>query len=252
VLLSEAVAIERLRLLGADPEAQVAPLRACLGRVLDRVMALAPPTDAQLTGLCLGLLLSVLLARLPAAEALLMTTADVAMRSGDPASRLAADRAVDAMLDQAEARLAQHTGLALDDLAGLAGLIEALEQPGPAGRPTRKPRALALRRALDGHCRQRFEVNLAERLLHHLPALGAASPDAQVDELEQAALELRRWEAVGRRFGGAAHYERALAEGGQALLKLAQPDANRVDLARLMEILQGPEAGLAVLDAGVR
>jgi hypothetical protein len=155
------------------------------------------------------------------------------------------------MLDQAEARLAQPRGfICVSDLTRAATLIRALEDPGPACRPSRKPRAAALRRALDAHCRDRFQIDLANRLLRQLPQLSVDTPDDVVADLEAAALDLRRLEAVGRALGVPAHYDRALAEAGGALLKLAHPEARRVDLARLSEILLGPEAGLAVLDGG--
>ncbi len=252
VLLAEGGAIEQMRQLGPAPEALGSPVRACLTRALDLVGRLPASESATLAGRCLGLLLSVLLARLPAAEALLVATGDAAARSGDPICRLAADSAVDNVLDRAETRLGQ-AGLALgvEELTRLATLLDALEYPGPACRPSRKLRAQALRRALDVHCRQRFQAEFAERLLSQLPQLGAATPDAVVGELEEAALDLRRLEAVGRAFGGTAHYERALAEGGQALLKAARPDISRADLARLTEILLGPEAALVVLDGPV-
>jgi hypothetical protein len=252
VVLGEAAAIEQM-LLEAGRDDPAPPLRACLARALEAVARMRPPVDASLAGLCLGMLFAVLLARLPAAGPLLLATGDLAARNGDPIARLAADNAIDAAFDQTEARLAKQGGtLGAGELARIATLIDAVEQPGPASRPSRKPRAISLRRALDTHCRQRFQSDLAERLLARLPRLGAEAADAQVSEMEEAALELRRLETAGRAFGGAAHYERALAEGGQALLKQARPDARRIDLARLAEILQGPEAGLAVFDAGRR
>jgi hypothetical protein len=255
VLLGEAVAIEHMLLLAPTPhelsQNELAPkLRDCLARALVAMTRMPAPENTTLATRCIGLLLTVLLARMPAAEPLLVATGDFATRTADPIARLAADSAVDTMLDQAETRLAQaDCSIGVGELTRVAALIDALETPGPACRPSRKPRAIALRRALDVHCRHRFEADLAGRLLMHIPQLSATATDESVLSLEDAALDLRRLEAVGRAFGGAAHYERALAEAGQAILKLAGPSASRVDLARLTEILLGPEAALAVLEA---
>jgi hypothetical protein len=67
--------------------------------------------------------------------------------------------------------------------------------------------------------------------------------------LEATALELRRFEAAARPFGSVPHYERVLRDCARSLTDGAPEDANPVDVARLVEILQGPEAGLIWLQS---
>lgn len=83
-------------------------------------------------------------------------------------------------------------------------------------------------------------------------AVAAEVPDAEVTAIEGHARELRGLEDVGRKLGGGPAYDRTLRAMGGTLATLAsratRPDGLRpVDLARLLEILAGPDAAAALL-----
>ena len=250
VLLSEAVMIEDLVQSGpARDEHAERAMRACLGRALEMARSCPEGQDPALVGRCLGLLLAICLERLPDLDLPLIAAGDLASRADTPAPRAAADAAIDAALDQAQSRLDQSPStLSLEEINRLSALLDTLDQPGPAGRPSRKPRVTAMRRTLDAQCRSRFEAEISQRLLPGLSSLGPANTAGSLALLEETARDLRRLEAVGRQMGSAAHFERALADCARTLPGLATA-AKRVDLARIVEILQGPEAALEILDA---
>ena len=249
ILLSEAVCIETLVQRGSSGESVERAMRRCLARAQTAIASLPEAADPALTKACLALLLAVCLDRLPDIEMALIAAGDLAKNNDSLAPRQAADAAIDAVLDQADVQLSQeHAGPALPDLLRLAELLETLEQPGPAGRPSRKPRVTALRRALNAHCRARFQGEYATHLLPGASLLVHTTPTDILTTLEDCARNMRRLEAVGRMLGGGVYFERAIADCAKSLPALA-PQARRVDLARLVEILQGPEAALAMLDA---
>ena len=249
VLLGEAVCIEEIVQLGPDDEDfSRKTMRRCLARAMAVIGNLPERSDAAVAGRCLGMLLAVCLERLPDQEVPLLAAGDLTSRGRDPAPRIAADAAIDASLDHAQARLGDPSAaLSMEEIGRLAHLLETLDQPGPAGRPGRKPRVATLRRALDSHCRSRFEAEIGTSLLPGVAGLGHANAAANLAALEEVARDLRRLEAVGRSLGSAAHFDRALSDCARALPGLATA-ARPVDLARVVEILQGPEAGLNVLE----
>ncbi len=253
VLLGEAVCIEELVQIGAgDEDFSRKAMRRCLARAMMTVSTLPERGDAAVAGRCLGMLLAVCLERLPNQQIPLLAAGDLTSRGHDPAPRIAADAAIDASLDQAQARLADPSvAFSMEDVHRLAMLLETLDQPGPAGRPARKPRVTALRRALDSHCRARFEAEISTSLLPGIAGLGTANSASSLAALEEVARDLRRLEAVGRSLGSQAHFDRALSDCARAVPGLATA-ARPIDLARVVEILQGPEAALAVLEASCR
>jgi hypothetical protein len=106
-----------------------------------------------------------------------------------------------------------------------------------------------LKRQVGEACRAAF----AESATHHLiePLAKAAAPldDAGMAAMEATARSLRRLEHAGRALGGASAYDAALRRVTDAFVALRdQPQASAADLARLTEILAGPEAALKLLD----
>ncbi len=99
----------------------------------------------------------------------------------------------------------------------------------------------AARRTLDIACRTRFGEAVQQRLA--IPE--DTTTDAAVVALEQAARDLRRFERAGRRLGGAAFYDAALREAATRFA--ATGGLARMDRMRMVELLAGPEAALAVL-----
>jgi hypothetical protein len=250
VLLGVACQIEALVQHGDNSERSVAAMRGCLAAAQSRIAALPEAADAALASACLALTITVCLERLPDSAPVLIAAGDLANRSETPAARQAADAAVDTLLAQAETGFAPDaTPPPLAELQRLAELLDTLEQPGPAGRPARKTKVVALRRTLESHCRARLQHQIAGQFLPAAANLSQITAQETLLTLEDTARDLRRLEAVGRMTGGAAHYERALADTTVSFVSRAT-NARRVDLARLVEILQGPEAGLAVLEAG--
>ena len=82
--------------------------------------------------------------------------------------------------------------------------------------------------------------------------LGAASDDTLIS-LEATARDLRRFEAAARQIGGADQYDRQLQGAAQTLRPVAGEDAMaRISRIRLVEILQGPDAAIQLLEAAVR
>lgn len=142
----------------------------------------------------------------------------------------------------AAAAAASALAARLDDVEG-CGLLD------PAGRK----RLHAQRRAAEEACRERFLAGAEAEVIAPLSALGGepGAADAAVAGIEAAARGLARLESAGRRLGGGA-YDRARGAVVESLNVLAAP-ARRpgglrpVDLARVAEILAGPEEAAALL-----
>jgi hypothetical protein len=119
-------------------------------------------------------------------------------------------------------------------------------------REQRQMQAATLRRETSHSCHAYFAGALAERLL--LPAATAASgpraEDAVVVMLELAARDLRRLEAAGRRLGQKTAFDATLRDAVAQLRRLAMIPGglDRIEIARLIEILAGPEAALSILE----
>lgn len=139
------------------------------------------------------------------------------------------------------AELAEEFAEALDDLEG-----------SDAGRrPERRQRVAALRRTVGEACRGAFAESAAHHLVEPLARAGARLDDAGIRSMETTARSLRRLEAAGRKLGGASAYDATLRKVTDSFAALrGRPEANPADLARLTEILVGPEAALKLLDGG--
>ncbi|MDO9708784.1 hypothetical protein [Paracraurococcus lichenis] len=174
----------------------------------------------------------------------------------DPAARTVAVQALDALLEQpapafdsldALAAAEQAAALArrLDDLQGCALL---------AG--DRQRRLQAIRHAADEACRAGFLVAAERQVVAPATRLADAPmvTDAEVEALEDGARQLRALEGAGRRLGGGTAYDRAIRDLTTGLATLGgrtgpEGGLSRVDLARSIEILAGPEAAAALLSA---
>jgi hypothetical protein len=188
-----------------------------------------------------GALLAVLMARVPAAVALIG-------QAGTPPAPATghAEPAIDFLLERLEMSPcpgpdSADPGVALQCAAAL---LDGLETPGPCLRPSRKPRTERLRRLLDERCQARFTENLDRQVLAPLPD---AIAQGEMATLEEAARRLRRLEIAGRRLGGGDQYDRLLRAAAREIG--AGESGSRVERARLIEILAGPEAALALLQS---
>lgn len=244
VLLREGLAIETwMNEVAAGALLPRAQLRDCLAR------AACLADTARAPAQHLGMLIGVLLARMPSPEDVLMAAGDLAQISQDKSIRTASDLAIDVALSCGLASLVEQSdiGLAAIELRRLQALLDTLDHPGPAARPARKQELAGLRRNLDAACRRRFDrkiqavVNAAQSNVETQPT------DNAIAMLEGTMRDLRDFEAVARCFGHSGGYDGAIAAATQKLASLPHTPQSRCNVARLIEILDGPEAGLAYL-----
>lgn len=230
----------------------IARLRRCLAAAAAFGLAAGDPATRTETGrMAIGTTMAILLARLPRSEELITAAGDLAAADADPAIRQAADQAIDFILDAVDESGASASDLdsATDAHERIAILLEALERPGPTHRPGRKSRAEKLRTQIDLSCRKRFEADLSQSVLTPAKALAADTPDASVLAVEVLARQLRRFETIGRRFGINDHYDILLKNAIETLKSQALDPSMRMERARLVEILSGPEEAMALLMA---
>lgn len=195
-----------------------------------------------------AIIATLLAARLPHAQPVFIAADDIAARRGEPAVRRAVDQMIDTTIDGIEERLAETVQLsqAAASLRSVVGLLEDLELQ-CSTRPSRKARIVQLRRAIDASSREKFSEALDGRLLRPAAELAEAD-DTQVSQLEAAARDLRRFEGVARRLGGADHYDNSLRAAAGALKPRGdEPIQTVIDRVRLIEILQGAEAAAAAM-----
>ncbi len=175
----------------------------------------------------------------------------------DPRFRAVAARQAEAALDRkapefdllepsAAAGAALALAARLDDLEG-CGLLD------PAGCR----RLRTLRRGAEQACREGFLANVERLVLAPLAELAEApeAADETVAAIEAGARGLARLDGAGRRLGGGGAYDQVRKATAEALAGLAgqagrHPDGLRpMDLARVAEILAGPEEAAALLAA---
>jgi hypothetical protein len=171
-----------------------------------------------------------------------------------PAMAGVAAREVEAMIARDAAAIASAADPfgAAEAAASLARRLADLDAALGRGMfPAQRASAAGARREGLAASQARFADALVTRLL--VPAAEAAAlpyaDDATVAALEEAARDLHRLEAAGRRLGGEAAFDRALRDAVTRLRTLgaAPGGLGRVEVARLIEILAGPEAALPLL-----
>jgi hypothetical protein len=226
-LLTEAGAVLALR---ADAAAGLLPpdpgvVRAMLARA-GGVAAMA-------------MLVAVLLDHVPSVGPLLVR---LASGPGGAAVGGAMETAAEVLLQQLEQADVMEVRIASGSLAEagasagrMVALLGGLEA---GGKPERRRRVRALRERLDGCCLARFASGV-EAAFPGRPAGG------EVRDLETAARGLRVLETEARVLGSGAVYDRLLLDAAERVVghdALAEPER-----VRLVEILRGPEAALAML-----
>lgn len=176
-----------------------------------------------------------------------VAAAAAASRAAPPGS---AERVLDRWLEDCTPDLPAGDAAGAAHLAeAFAEAIEDLESSPMLRRPERRQRVAALRRQVDEACRGAFVEATTRSLIEPMSRPGRRLDDAAMAQLEQTARSIRRLEQAGRSIGGAAAYDAALRRVTDAFAVLrAAPDACVADLARLTEIVAGPEAALRVLD----
>lgn len=240
-LLAEAPMLDRLDLDAAS--GLLADKPEAIGAMLCRVAGAHRPA--------LAMMIAVLLDRLPEAADVLP-----AARRGVAQSvmRDATDAAADLLLRQLEQQQGTEARIAAGTLADgglaaarIASLLKHLGLAEPGGR--RAERLRAARRHLAAACKARFAAGLQEELLAPLGRIGIASTAADMAALEAAARGLRVLEAESRMVGNGATYDLLLSKATEAITaETMQGRLSRTDQLRLVEILAGSDAALALLE----
>ncbi len=242
------------------------PLAACLTALLDQAAAvetmaagmangLLPPDGMQIAAIltkvaashlpALPMMIALLLARAPESAAALPRAHTGAT---GVAVQAALDEAAERLLlqleedDSAEARIASaNLANAGASVGWIASLLRQLDTV--AATPHRRAHIQAIRRKLDASCKARFAAGLEQELL---APLNDSAPLA-IPALEAAARGLRVLETEARSIGGGG-YDRLLNKAAEAVgSRAANGQMQLVDRIRLVEILAGPEAAMALL-----
>jgi hypothetical protein len=237
VLLGQAAALEALATATAHGLLPPNPQR------IEAMLAAVTATHLP----ALPMMVALLLARVPEAASVLPTAhsgatgAAVQAALGQAAGRLLQQLDED---DGAEVRIGSGS---LGDAGASAGRIAALlgQLDAASANPRQRLRIQAIRKKLDASCKARFGAGLELELL--IP-LNQAEP-AAMHALETAARGLRVLETEGRQMGSGATYDLLLHKAAEAIGSPAMRERlARVDQVRLVEILSGPDAALAILE----
>jgi hypothetical protein len=240
-LLSQAAPLLRIAIdarTGINPEAAD----------LLTILAAVAPAGSQATAMLMVLGMH----WLPRADLFLKLADQLARTSNEPGFAKVADSAVEFLLsDMGGAPITGSAlGAAASDVKRCAALVEDL-MAASAHKPKRQSQVEAARKKVDAACRDRFATELTTNLLARSGELASADAD-NIEQFENTARELRRFETAARRLGGGEHYDRQLRQAVQALRPQAQEDSlATVSRIRLIEILCGSDAAMAAL-AGPR
>jgi hypothetical protein len=148
-----------------------------------------------------------------------------------------------------------EVGRATDAAHAMAQRLDELERS-PLLGADRLRQLQAVRRDAEASCRNRFVTGTEQQVMAPLQRLAIADTvrDEEVAAVEVAARGLRGLEAAGRRLGGALALDRVVKELVGRLAAIGQGAAgpaalHPIDIARSIEILAGPEAAGAAMQA---
>jgi hypothetical protein len=240
-LLHEAAALDTL--CAATATGLLPPEPEAIAAILIRV------AKANLT--TLPMMIALLLGRLPQAAGLLP---QMHSRAEAAAMDAAVDQAADILLRQFDQKGGTDTCIARGALSDagastrrFATLLDHLEAADP--KPQQRARLRSMRRRLDADCKARFVSGLQDEFLTPLQDLGSTVSPQDVTTLEAAARGLRMLETEARAIGSGSTYDLLLGKAAEAIKDGAMRDTlTPIDRLRLVEILAGPEAALAMLD----
>jgi hypothetical protein len=118
-----------------------------------------------------------------------------------------------------------------------------------AAKPARREQLRLLRRRLDAACRARFVSGLRNELLTPLQCPGVSVSPAEMRALETAARGLRLLATEASAVANGPAYGKLLGQAVEAIKNDSMRDKLALaDRLRLVEILAGPDAALAMLD----
>ncbi|MFL5255962.1 MAG: hypothetical protein ACJ8AI_24315, partial [Rhodopila sp.] len=192
----------------------------------------------------LPMMVRLLLNRLPQLASML---AIMPSATASPQLKIALDEAVDSLLDQIMAQDGAQAQIASGSLAEasvtvrrIATLLQQIEDG--TVRSVRRSQLPTIRQQVDAGCRARFTASLREQVLARLHGAG----EQEMSALESAARGLRALETEARVMGGGSAYDLMLSQAADAVK--AETGLDQTDQIRLVEILAGSDAGLAILD----
>jgi hypothetical protein len=239
-MLTEAAALDTL--CADSATGLLPPAPETVAALLNRV--------ATMNQAALPMMITLLLDRLPEVASMLPN-----IQEGKQGAviRAAMDDAADFLLGQldqpagtTETRIASGTlaeaGAAASRIATLLAQLET-----PNAKPRRRDRLRSVRQRLDAGCKARFVSAMQDELL--TPLQDAGQP-ADLRALESTARGLRVLETEARVVGSGPTYDMLLGKAVEAIKGSAMRDRlGLADQLRLVEILSGSDAALAMLDA---
>jgi hypothetical protein len=168
------------------------------------------------------------------------------------ALRLAGDQAIELLLDQLETPGSIETQLGRGNLMQSAEVVRRigllLREAEAAGARDQHARLATLRRRLEETCHARFAAGLATDVVGRLIVAEEPFDASSIDQMEAAARGLRTFETEARALGGGAGYDALLHQAADTVRGVPGSGAlGTVQRIRLVEILAGPEAALAML-----
>ena len=157
---------------------------------LHALLAAVAPAGAQV----LAMMIALALKWLPRSEPLIRVLDEFAGQNADPAVTTTVDSAVEFVLTRIEQAPLPSTDLttAAAEARQIAVMLGDL-MASSAQRPRRRNRVEQVRREVDTACRERFATEVETQLLAPSTALAAAG-DEEIETLESAARNLRRFE----------------------------------------------------------
>jgi hypothetical protein len=208
---------------------------------------------ADLSEHALPMVICLMLTRLPEAAKVLDD-----FYTGQKASGMltALEQAKDLLISQLEtegpgARIAAGSLLAASVTA--RNLEKLLTHLGSTTKdPLRRTRVDRIRGQLDTACRARFQTSLEKELVERVADPTALMSPRAIPDLEATARGLRALETEARAVGGGRSYDMLLAQAARTV-KSAQMKEHLglADRMRMVEILEGPEAALAMMRPGM-
>jgi hypothetical protein len=222
--------------------AGIAPKPAELSAILASVAPAGP--------LPLTMMIAMAMEWLPRSELLIRVADEFVARQDDPTLRATTGRAVDFVLDGIERSLLPSLDVAgaTRDVRRVAIMLENLDLWSER-HASKRGRIEQVRRGVDAACRERFASELEVRLIEPSAGIAAGGDDTMI-ALEATARDLRRFETTARQIGSGEHYDRQLRRAAEALRPTTGEDASAfVGRIRLVEILRGPDAAMAMLKA---
>lgn len=186
-----------------------------------------------------GIVLAILLADGTTAGPALLSALALPGAPVDPAVSLTLDRAQHVLT-----AVLPTVGLAAASFqtTQIAALLDAIEVPG--ARPGLRAHAQRVREIANEACQSRLAQALEQDFLPKLTAADNVPDDATVANLEKDARGLRRLAMAGRRFGGAAPYDKLLGRTAAGMCASVSNTLTRMERLRLAELLVGTDAAL--------